>query len=123
MLETALTSLGYAFPPTGSTVPFLLLTLAAGGGAAWRTGQAVAERWGPVWPVAAYTLLIAAAVRFLHYALFSAELLSPASYLVDAAILIAIALVAHRVRRTRHITEQYPWLFRRTSPATWRDRT
>lgn len=123
MLEAALTSLGYALPSTGSVLPFVLLTLAAGGGAAWRTGQAVAERWGPIWPVAAYTLLIAAAVRFLHYALFDAELLSLASYLIDAAILIAIAFIAHRVRRTRHITEQYPWLFARTSPATWRDRS
>lgn len=123
MLETALTSLSYALPRNGSVVPFLLLTLAAGGGAAWRTGQAVAERWGALWPVAAYTLLIAAAVRFLHYALFGAELLSLPSYLVDAAILIAIGLLAHRIRRTRHITEQYPWLFKRTGPVTWRTRT
>lgn len=122
MLETALTSLGYALPPNGSTVPFLLLTLAAGGGAAWRTGQAVAERWGELWPVAAYTLLIAAAVRFLHYALFDAELLSLASYAIDALILIAIGLIAHRIRRARHITEQYPWMFVRTSPFTWRPR-
>ena len=123
MLETALTALGYALPPTGSTVSFLLLTLAAGGGAAWRTGEAVAERWGPVWPVAAYTLAIAAAVRFLHYALFDAELLSLRSYLVDALILIPVALLAHRVRRTRHITNQYPWAFERTSPLTWRERS
>lgn len=123
MLETALTSLGYALPPTGSVAPFLLLTLAAGGGAAWRTGQAVAERWGELWPVVAYTLLIAAAVRFLHYALFRADLLSLPSYLIDALILIAVGLLAHRVRRTRHITEQYPWAFERTGPMTWRRRT
>lgn len=122
MLHQLLASLGYALPPTESVVPFLLLTLAAGGGAAWRTGQAVAERWGPVWPVAAYTLLLAAAVRFLHYALFDAELLSPVSYVIDTAILSVIALAAHRVRRTRHLADQYPWLFERTSPVTWRDR-
>lgn len=123
MLQNLLASLGYALPPTGSMLPFILLTLAAGGGAAWRTGQAVAERWGPVWPAAAYTLAIAAAVRFLHYALFSAELLSAASYLVDALILVPVALLAHRIRRTRHVTEQYPWAFERTSPVTWRERS
>ena len=123
MLHDILSALGYALPPNGSVVPFVLLTLAAGGGAAWRTGQAVAERWGELWPVAAYTLLIAAAVRFLHYALFDAELLSLASYAIDAMILIAIGLLAHRVRRARHITEQYPWMFERTSPLTWRART
>lgn len=123
MLHDILSALGYALPPNGSVVPFVLLTLAAGGGAAWRTGQAVAERWGEPWPVAAYTLLVAAAVRFLHYALFDAELLSLASYAIDAMILIAIGLLAHRVRRARHITEQYPWMFERTSPLTWRART
>ncbi|HRN85550.1 MAG TPA: hypothetical protein PK857_12075 [Hyphomicrobium sp.] len=123
MLHDILSTLGYALPPNGSVVPFVLLTLAAGGGAAWRTGQAVAERWGELWPVAAYTLLIAAAVRFLHYALFDAELLSLASYAIDAMILIAVGLLAHRVRRARHITEQYPWMFERTSPLTWRART
>lgn len=123
MLHDILSTLGYALPPNGSVVPFVLLTLAAGGGAAWRTGQAVAERWGELWPVAAYTLLIAAAVRFLHYALFDAELLSLASYAIDAMILIAVGLLAHRLRRARHITEQYPWMFERTSPLTWRART
>ena len=120
MLENTLSAIGYALPPNGSIVPFLLLTLAAGGGAAWRTGQAVAERWGELWPVVAYTLLIAVAVRFLHYALFDAELLSLTSYAIDALILITIGLLAHRVRRARHITEQYPWMFVRTSPFTWK---
>lgn len=123
MLHDLLAALGYALPPTGSSVPFLLLTVAAGGGAAWRTGQAVAERWGPAWPVAAYTLVIAAAVRFLHYALFEAELIAPLSYVVDALVLVPIALLAHRVRRARHMNEQYPWLFKRTSPMTWQERS
>lgn len=122
MLESLLTALGYALPG-GSLVPFLLLTLAIGGGGAWRTGQAVAERWGALWPVVAYTALLAAGVRFLHYALFGGDLLSLPSYLVDLAILAAVALLAHRVRRTRHMSEQYPWLFERSGPVTWRDRT
>jgi len=99
---------------------FILLTIVLGGGAAWRTGQAVAEGWGALWPVIAYTLLIAAAVRFLDYALFSGPLLSPASFVVDFLILCVFALLGHRARRARHMSEQYPWLFERAGPLGWR---
>ncbi|MCC6776606.1 MAG: hypothetical protein IT537_08220 [Hyphomicrobiales bacterium] len=123
MLESVLTSLGYALPGDASVFPFILLTVLIGGGAAWRTGQAVAQGWGAMWPVAAYTALLAAAIRFLHYALFGGALTSFPSYLVDFAILAAIALVGHRARRTRHMTEQYPWIFERSGPLTWRERS
>lgn len=123
MIEAALSALGYSLPPGGGAAPFLLLTLALGGGAAWRTGQAVAQSWGALWPVATYTLLIAAAVRFLHWALFGATLLSPLSFLIDAGLLLIAALVAYRVRRTRQMAEQYGWLFERSSLLTWRARS
>ena len=123
MLETLLTTLGYGGEDAHTAWHFVLLTLLIGGGAAWRTGQAVAQGWGALWPVAAYTALLAAAVRFLHYALFGGPLLSLASYLVDFAILALIALVGYRARRTRHMTEQYPWMFERTSPFSWRERS
>jgi hypothetical protein len=122
MIEGFLASLDYALPPGGGLTPFLLLTLAIGGGAAWRTGQAVAEGWQPVWPVLPYTAIIAAAVRFLHYALFGATLVSLPSFLVDFTLLAVIALVAYRIRRARHMTEQYGWIFERSGPLTWRDR-
>jgi hypothetical protein len=121
MLEF-LTSLGYAPDGDAGIFPFLLLTILLGGGAAWRTGQAVAEGWEPLWPVFAYTALLAAAVRFLHYALFGGALLSLPSYAIDFAVLIGIALVAYRVRRTRHMTEQYAWMFERAGPISWRNR-
>jgi hypothetical protein len=101
---------------------FVLLTLLIGGGAAWRTGQAVAEGWGELWPVIAYTALLAAAIRFLHFALFGGPLLSLPHFGVDFAILSVIALLAHRVRRARHMCEQYPWLFVRVGPFGWRRR-
>lgn len=122
MIEGLLTSLDYALPPGGGVAPFLLLTLAIGGGAAWRTGQAVAEGWTPIWPVLVYTAIIAAAVRFLHYALFGATLLSPQSFLIDTVLLTVVALLAYRIRRARHMTEQYGWIFERSGPLTWRDR-
>lgn len=123
MLEQLLTTLGYAQDGGNIVGHFLLLTVAIGGGAAWRTGQAIAQSWGALWQVAASTALLAAAVRFLHYALFGGTLLSLPSYLVDLALLLLIAVLAHRLRRARHMTEQYGWLFERTSPLTWRDRS
>ncbi len=115
MLEALLA----AAMPSGPFV-FALLTIVLGGGAAWRTGQAVAEGWGALWPVIAYTLLIAAAVRFLDYALFAGPLLSAASFTTDFLILWVFALLGHRVRRARHMSEQYPWLFERAGPLGWR---
>ncbi|MGE0022912.1 MAG: DUF6867 family protein [Hyphomicrobium sp.] len=122
-MQQFLTTLGYAVDPVRGLFPFVLITLLIGGGAAWRTGQAVAQNWGAMWPVAAYAALLAAAIRFLHYALFGGVLLSLASYLIDLAILAAVAFIGHRARRTRHMVEQYPWLFDRTGPLTWRDRS
>lgn len=123
MLDTLFTTLGYANEGGNTLWHFVLLTLLIGGGAAWRTGQAVAQGWGPLWPVAGYTALLAAAIRFLHHALFGGALLSLPSYLVDLAILLVIALVAYRARRTRHMSEQYPWLFERAGPFIWRARS
>ena len=110
-----------AAAPTGPFV-FLLLTIVLGGGAAWRTGQAVAESWGELWPVVAYSLPIAGAVRFLDYALFGGPLLSVESFAITFLILALIALIGHRARRARHMSEQYPWLFERASPLGWRAR-
>lgn len=122
-MESFLSSLGYAVDSERGLLPFILLTLLIGGGAAWRTGQAVAQGWGAMWPVAAYTALLAAGIRFLHFALFGGPLLSLPSYLIDFAILAVIALVGHRARRARHMTEQYGWMFERSGPLTWRDRS
>jgi hypothetical protein len=123
MIDPLLSAIGYDLPASNGGLAFVLLTLLVGGGAAWRTGQAVAQSWQPFWPVAAYTALIAVAVRFLHYALFGGLLLSLPSYLIDFAILIVLALLAYRMRRTRHMTEQYSWMFERVSPFLWRDRS
>ena len=47
-----------------------------GGGAAWLAGRAIAQTWRPFWQVVVYMLLLGAAVRFVHFALFEADLLS-----------------------------------------------
>ena len=93
-----------------------------GGLAAWATGRAIAETWRPFYQLVAYMALLGAAVRFVHFALFGAELLSLPSYLADMLYLLAIGSLAYRISRTRRMTTQYRWLYVRTSPVTWRAR-
>jgi hypothetical protein len=119
MIEAFLADLGYVGTGPNSAYVFVLLTVCVGGWAAWRTGQAQAQSWAPAWPVVAYTAVLAAAVRFLHFALFSGPLLSPIDYLVDLSVLLSLALVGYRSRRAQQVTEQYPWLFERRGPLNW----
>jgi len=101
----------------------LLVTCLIGGGAAWATGRALADTWRPFWQTALYLLLLGAAVRFGHFALFGGELLSPISYLADTAFLIAIGGLAWRLTRAKRMVTQYRWLYERAGPFTWRERT
>ncbi len=108
---------------TETWLQVLLITVILGGGAAWQTGRAIAETWRPAWHVVVYTLLLGAAVRFVHFALFEADLLSLISYLVDTAYLLAIGGASWQFHRTRLMVAQYPWLYERTGPFSWRERS
>jgi hypothetical protein len=105
-----------------SPAVFIGLTVIIGGGAAWLAGRALALKWRPLWQLFLYMLLLAAAVRFLHYALFDEPLLSLRSYLADAAVLILAALLGFRITRVRQMTTQYYWLYERAGPFFWRER-
>lgn len=113
-----------------SPLAFLLITVLLGGGVAFVTGRALARGWKPVWMVPAYMLLLGLFVRFLHWGLFldatfpswraaQGELLSLQYYLSHTAVLLAAALLGFQLERTRQMTTQYRWLYRRTSPFTW----
>lgn len=99
-----------------SLVAFVMVTCVLGGGAAWMTGRAIGRTWGPMWLAVAYMVPLAAAARFLHFALANGELLSMHYYAVDLVILMAIAALAYRVARTSQMARQYPWLYKQTSP-------
>jgi len=99
---------------------FLLVTCVMGGWAAWMTGRAMALTWRPYWTNILFLLLLAAAVRFIHYALFQGTLLSLRYYLVDAAVILAVGSAGFRFTRARQMTRQYRWLYERTGPFTWR---
>jgi len=105
-----------------SPLPILFVTGLLGGGAAWLAGRAIAKTWRPMWHIVAYMALLGAAVRFVHFALFGADLLTALSYAVDTVFLIAIACLAWRVTRATQMVTQYPWLYERAGPLSWRER-
>ena len=95
----------------------------AGGGAAWLAGRAIAATWRPLWHAIGYMVLLGAAIRFVHFALFDALLASVPGYAADTVYVVAIACLAWQVTRTQQMITQYPWLYQRTSPLTWRQRS
>ena len=102
---------------------FGLVTVVMGGWAAWMTGRAVAITWGAFWSLIPYLLILAGFVRFIHYALFGGTLLSLHYYIVDAIVLLVIGSLGFRYYRARQMTRQYRWLYERTGPFSWRERT
>ena len=113
---------------------FLLVTMALGGGAAYLTGRAVALTWRPMQSVVRYMAILAAAVRFFHYSLFGGSFffyfdngsLRPGIgfyyYVIDFVILLAFAAVGYRITRAGQMATQYPWLYSRMGPLSWRRR-
>src|SRR5262245_6723585 len=105
-----------------SLLQVILVTGLIGGGAAFLAGRAIAQTWRPFWHAVAFMLLLGAAVRFVHFALFEATLLSPSSYAVDTLYLLLVGALAWRMTRTAQMATQYYWLYERTGPFTWRER-
>ena len=106
----------------GTTLPvFIGITVVVMGFAAFMTGQALGDNWLPVWQLVIYVLLLAFVDRFLTFALFDGELLSITGYLIDMAVLMAIAMFAFRLSRSRRMVSQYPWLYERSGLLGWRE--
>jgi NO-binding membrane sensor protein with MHYT domain len=98
---------------------FLLVSILLGGGAAWLAGRAIAATWRPWWQVTFYMLILGLAVRFLHFALFDATLLSLHYYLVDTAVCLGLGLLGFRAARAAQMATQYRWIHVRTGAFTW----
>jgi hypothetical protein len=107
----------------GSLFVFILVSVILGGGGAWLTGRAIAETWRPPWQVAVYGLLLGAAVRFIHMALFDGTLLSLHYYAVDAAICLIFGYAGFRTARAAQMARQYGWLIERRGAMRWRRKT
>ena len=105
-----------------SLLVFLLVSVAMGGGAAWLAGRAMAATWRPWWHIAFYMLLLAFAVRFIHYALFDSTFLSLHYYLVDYCVCLAFGLLGFRVMRVHQMVTRYKWINERAGLLRWRRR-
>ncbi len=99
---------------------FVLVTIILGGGASALAGRAIALTWRPWWQIVAYMLILGAATRFIHYALFGATLLSFHYYLVDTAVCMAFGFVGFRAARAKQMVSQYRWINEPNGPLRWR---
>jgi hypothetical protein len=99
---------------------FVIMTVIFGGGAAFLTGRGLAMKWRPIWMAALATVPLTAAMRFLHFALFGADLLSFHYFLSDFIVLLAGALLGYRLTLARKMVQQYPWLYEASGPLSWR---
>jgi len=99
----------------------VLVTGVLGSGAAWLSGRAVAGAWRARRQIVIVALLLGAAARFFHFALFHGELLSAASYGCDVLIFLVVGLLAWQATRASQMVRQYPWLYARAGPLGWRE--
>jgi hypothetical protein len=106
----------------GSVGVFLLVTIVLGGGGAALAGRAIALTWRPWWQIVAYMLLLAWAVRFIHYALFGGTLLSLHYYVVDSVVCLGLGFIGFRTARVAQMTAQYRWINQPDGPLRWRRR-
>ncbi|MCT8988817.1 hypothetical protein NYR54_00700 [Chelativorans sp. SCAU2101] len=101
---------------------FLLVTAILAGGAAYLTGRAVARAWQSNLQLVYYIILLAAATRFIHFALFRGTLLSLHYYVVDFGVLLVIAFLGNRITRARQMATQYSFLYARAGLLGWKAR-
>ncbi len=99
---------------------FLILTVILGGGAAFMAGRNVAQGWRSPALLFAYMLIFGAGLRFLHFALFQANLTSLQYYVSQTLVIMAFAFLGFRLMQAKLMTEKYPWLFEKSGPLGWR---
>jgi len=107
----------------GTSLPvFIFLTLLVFGGCAILTGQALAEGWKGIGPVIGYGALLTAGDRFLIFGLAGGDLLSLYGFVLHWAVLTGITFLAYRIARARRMVSQYPWLYERAGPFSWKEK-
>ena len=102
-------------------LPIFLLLTVLGAAAAFSSGRAIALSWSAEWLLVPAMIVLSAAVRFLHFALFQENLFSLHYYVVTLIVLIVVALYGYRGTRARQMATQYSWAFAR-SGLGWRAR-
>jgi hypothetical protein len=89
---------------------FLGLNAVLGGMAALSIGRALAKTWRPLWLAPAYCLALAAALRFLHFALFDEPLLSLQAYALDFIVASSFAWLGFKLTRVKQMKQHYGWI-------------
>ncbi|KAA0700727.1 hypothetical protein DTW90_03580 [Neorhizobium sp. P12A] len=107
---------------TGVRLVIRALVVLIGFWTAWRAGKAVAEGWGNYPLVIVYTILLAAAMQFLHHALFDGPFLSAFYYIIDFVLLLVFSTAGFRYRRTNQMVNNYYWLYEKTSAFSWKNK-
>lgn len=98
---------------------FVFVTVILAGGAAFLTGRAVARAWEGELRLVIYMILLAAATRFIHFALFDGTLLTPYYYLIDFVVITVIAILGKRLTRARQMARQYGFEYERRNALSW----
>jgi amino acid transporter len=101
-----------------SLFEFIRVTVILGGAAAWLTGRATANTWSAWWKLVVYVVLLAFALRFIHFSLFEGTFFLPpedfstALYYaaVDFVVLMIAAVLGRQVTRSRQMARQYGFL-------------
>jgi hypothetical protein len=107
----------------GTSLPvFIGLTVCVMGFASFMTGQGLANTWRPMWQIVLYSVLLGLADRFLTWSLFEGELFHLSGYISHTLVLLVICSIAYRLTLTHKMVTQYPWIYQRSGPFTWRRR-
>jgi len=80
-----------------------------GAAAAVSTGRAFARSWSPQWQIVPAMIALAAAVQWLHFALFRRICFRCTINLVTIVILLAAAFLGYQSMRARQMSTQYSW--------------
>lgn len=102
---------------------FILVTVVMGGWAAWMTGKACAQTWRSYSSLFVYGLILGVAVRFIHFSMFGGSFVALQYYVVDTIVVLAIAFIGYRYTRAGQMVTQYYWLYERSGPLNWRQRS
>jgi hypothetical protein len=106
-----------------SLLHFLFITVLLGCGCAWLAGRAIALTWRSPLMVLGAAMLMALAVRFVHFALVGETLLAPEKLGVAFLVLLGVTLLAYRRTRALQMVRQYYWLYEPHGPLGWRPRS
>jgi hypothetical protein len=101
---------------------FSILTIVLGGGAAYLAGRGLAMKWRPLWMALLAMVPLTLGLRFLHYALFQADLTSLHYLVTDFIVLLVFCILGYRVTLAKKMVRQYPWLYEPAGPLAWRQK-